>query len=323
VAALTTTVGRLREKLQAEKERVVQIERQHQVSSSPFAHFNAAIDVRAIVARHENPDRKAKPGHLVNYVGVAVSTDFVPIISERSGQVEAPPIPANWHADMAEWAAALRAVELAQGTFTMTELGCGWGAWMNITGIAARRIGLKLHLIGIEGDEGHIQFARRSLTTNGFSADQYTLRRGIAAAYAGVALFPRQNAAGVNWGLEPIFNATDEQRAEASKTGAADELPMVPLAELISDYPKLDLLHIDIQGGEAALVRDCLPLLSEKVAYIVIGTHSRQIEGQIIADMLAAGWTLEIERPAIFAIQSGQPVVTVDGVQGWRNPRLT
>jgi hypothetical protein len=42
--------------------------------------------------------------------------------------VEGIPIPANWHADIAEWAAALRAVELAEETFTVVELGCGWVA---------------------------------------------------------------------------------------------------------------------------------------------------------------------------------------------------
>jgi hypothetical protein len=35
-----------------------------------------------------------------------------------------------------------------------------------------------------------------------------------------------------------------------------------------------------------------------------------------------AGWTLEIERPAIFSLQAEGPqlILRVDGVQGWRNP---
>jgi len=96
---------------------------------------------------------------------------------------------------------------------------------------------------------------------------------------------------------------------------------MIPLSKVIDNYPKIDLLHIDIQGGEADLISACLSLLSEKVAYIVIGTHSRQIEGRLFDLLLQAGWWLEIERPAILSL-TGHPVVTVDGVQGWRNPRL-
>jgi hypothetical protein len=64
-----------------------------------------------------------------------------------------------------------------------------------------------------------------------------------------------------------------------------------------------------------------LSTLNSKVAYIVVGTHSRQIEGRIMDTLLATGWILEIERPAILSL-AGAPVVTVDGVQGWRNPRL-
>jgi hypothetical protein len=57
------------------------------------------------------------------------------------------------------------------------------------------------------------------------------------------------------------------------------------------------------------------------VAYLVIGTHSRQIEGQLIGDLFGTGaWSLEIERPAILAIESGkEPRTVIDGVQAWRN----
>ena len=60
----------------------------------------------------------------------------------------------------------------------------------------------------------------------------------------------------------------------------------------------------------------CLPVCVEKVAYLLVGTHSRQIEGRIMDTLLPAGWVLEIERPAIFSLDSGAPEIRVDGVQG-------
>jgi hypothetical protein len=101
-----------------------------------------------------------------------------------------------------------------------------------------------------------------------------------------------------------------------------EELPMISLAAAAKDHDRIDLLHIDIQGGEADLIRDRVALLSEKIAYIVVGTHSREIEGRIFATLRAAGWALEIERPAILSLANGIPQATVDGVQGWRNLRL-
>jgi hypothetical protein len=60
----------------------------------------------------------------------------------------------------------------------------------------------------------------------------------------------------------------------------------------------------------------------EKIAYILVGTHSREIDGQLMKIMMDAGWALEIERPCIFSLKNGRPATLVDGVQGWRNRNL-
>ncbi|WP_284948085.1 class I SAM-dependent methyltransferase [Acidisoma cladoniae] len=291
---------------------------------SPFYHYNASFDPLEIMRRHSVPGLPPAQGHLTNFLGVLIDPKFFPtILDGKAGTVEAIPIPANWHADIAEWGAALRAVDLARGTFTVLELGCGWGCWMINSGVAARRAGLDVHVIGVEGDAGHIAFATEACATNGFAPNQITLRRGIAAPENGMALFPRQGQAGVSWGLEPIFGATEEQRREAAASGNYDELPMIALRELAGARERFDLVHIDIQGGEADFIAGCLPAMNDRVAYLLVGTHSRQLEGRIMDTLLPAGWILEIERPAIFALGADGPRITVDGVQGWRNPRLT
>jgi hypothetical protein len=96
---------------------------------------------------------------------------------------------------------------------------------------------------------------------------------------------------------------------------------MISLADISKGYSRIDLLHIDIQGGELDFIQSCLDLLYEKVAYILIGTHSREIEGRLFELLLKPGWLLEIERPAILSLNP-MPCVTVDGVQGWRNLAL-
>jgi len=291
---------------------------------SPFFHYASSFDPIAVMRRHAVDGPEAKPGFVTNFLGVNIDPKFFPtILTGKEGTVEEIPIPANWHADIAEWGTALRAVELSGDTFTVIELGCGWGCWMNNTGVAARASGRKVHVIGIEGDEHHLQFARESLATNGFSDPEVSLHRGIASSRAGFALFPRQDVPGMTWGSEPIFDADEAQRRQALELGHFDELPMVPLAVLIGDRPRIDLLHVDIQGGEADLVRENLDLMSARVAYLLIGTHSKQIEGDLYDMLLKAGWQLEMERAAIFDLVGGTPHVRVDGVQGWRNPALT
>ncbi len=291
--------------------------------ASPFYYYHSCFDAQAVIRRHAAPGLRPNPRYLTNFLGVLIDPKFFPsILNGRAGQVEPVPIPANWHADISEWAAALRAVDLAPGGFTMIELGCGWGCWMNNTGVAARRMGKAVQLIGIEGDEGHIGFAREACEANGFRPSEVTLHHGVAAAKPGTALFPRQDKAGSSWGLEPVFGATEAQREQALRSGRCDALPMVPLEDVAAQHGRIDLLHIDIQGGEADLVAACLPLLGRKFAYLLIGTHSRAIEGKLFEVLLGAGWRLEIERPCRLHLIEGTPSTYVDGVQGWRNPSL-
>ncbi len=193
---------------------------------------------------------------------------------------------------------------------------------MNISGVAARRLGKSVLLVGVEGDERHIECAREALATNGFSPDQYVLHRGIAAARSGTAYFPKQAAGEDSWGLQPVFNPSAEEARRIERNGRHDALPMIPLDRLVGNRDRLDLLHIDIQGGETPLIRDGLAFLCERVAYIVVGTHSRVIDGEIISLLEGHGWELEIERPCQFTIVGGKPVTTIDGVQGWRNARF-
>jgi FkbM family methyltransferase len=290
---------------------------------SPFYCYNSMIDAEEIIRRHAQANLTPTPGYQTNFLGVLIDPRFFPAgLENTAGTVEPIPIPANWHADLAEWAAVLRAVDLSNGTFRMAELGCGWGCWMNNAGVAAKRAGRKVQVVGVEGDVDHVAFGTDACRVNGLVGDEVRVIHGIAAATAGTALFPRQDIGGHNYGLKPVFGATEKQRTQYLESGKYDELPMVGLDRVIGAEDKLDLLHIDIQGGEADLIASCLPILMRQVRYMVVGTHSREIEGQIFETMRSAAWRLEIERPAILSLSLSGPNVTVDGVQGWRNTSL-
>ena len=290
--------------------------------SVPFAQFNACIDVQGIIYSHDRPGHAAVPGHVVNFLGVKMNARFMPVPEHFAGTVMGVPIPTNFHADMSEWGAALRAVDLAKGTFTVLELGCGWGCWMINTATAARHRGLKVHAIGVEGDSAHLDFAREALATNGFAPGESTLLQGVVAARPGTALFPKPDREGKDYGSEPLFGLEGEALSRALASGRYDAMKVIPLEEAMRGHERIDLLHIDIQGGEADLVRDTLSLLRDKVAYIVIGTHSRPIEGQLFGHLAGSDWKLEVERPAIVELTDAGPRTLVDGVQGWRNRAL-
>ncbi len=298
---------------------------EYQMKQRPGALWNytASFDPVSLVLAYENHERRPVPGHRVNYLGVAVNVDKFFKYMSLENIVEPAPIPNNWHTDIAEFGAALRAVDLSGETFSMIELGCGWGCWMNITGMAARRRGKKVALLGVEGDPGHVAFAHEAMATNGFSDADYKVFHGIAAAESGVAFFPLQQDASQEWGLQAKLHPAPEEAEALRRSGAYQELPIFSLNQIAADIPRIDLLHIDIQGGETDLIRDSLEFLNKRVAYIVVGTHSRKIDGDIIELLVAdGGWALEVERPAIISIDGDHLTLRIDGVQGWRNKRL-
>ncbi|MDK9718738.1 MAG: hypothetical protein OEL57_12660 [Trichlorobacter sp.] len=292
-------------------------------SQDRFYFYHSSIgDLTKRIHKYCEQNILPTPGYITNAFGVKINPNFFPHILSGKEGIEEVPIPANWHADIAEFGSVFRAVDLAKEHFTIIELGCGWGCWLNNAGIVAKRKGLSVSLVGIEGDLGHIVFAKEALCTNGFEETEFKLYHGVASAHAGTALFPIQSQSGVSWGLEPLFNATDEETDNLVKSGSYSCLPQITLQSALPQrINKIDLLHIDIQGGEIELIPESIDFLNEHVATMFIGTHSRQIEGELIDLLINAGWRLEVERPAVLSI--GKTVSTlVDGVQFWRNPNL-
>ena len=252
-----------------------------------------------------------------------MSPQVVPsFVGHLAGHVEGPPEPGNWHACIAEWAAALRSVEQAEETYQIIELGCGWGCWLNNMGVVAVRKGLRVQLVGVEGNRRHVDDAEATLALNGFNKGDWRIVNGIAAAKHGTAFFPIVEHHAEVWGSQAIFFPEENEAQALRSAGKYSELRCITLAD-ISGGAITDLLHIDIQGAEVDFVVGNIEEMRRSVKRCLIGTHSREIDGMLFAKFLEAGWKLEVERPAIHEIVDGHPEIRIDGVQLWRNPALT
>jgi hypothetical protein len=154
---------------------------------------------------------------------------------------------------------------------------------------------------------------------------------GVAA---GTARWPRLVDPRNDAGARPV--RTDHERSgladlagPGSDPASASELidvPIVAFAELLGREPQWDLVHIDVQGGECELCRACRDLLSQRTRYLVVGTHSRKLDGDLLEIMFGAGWILEHEKPTRFVYDARQQCLEVmtthDGTQVWHNPHL-
>lgn len=221
-----------------------------------------------------------------------------------------------------EWVGTLRSVLEARGSFTVMELGAGWGPWLVASQAAARQRGIaKIDLTGVEGSAEHYGFMLDNFRNNGLDPAEHHLHHAVVGAEDGIAAFPKLRAAQEDYGASAVFE--ESERATAALRGDLEEIPSLSLKTLIGDRPRVDLVHIDIQGHEESVIAAAIGVLDERVRRLVIGTHSRTIEGHLFDLLHAHGWVCESEVPCVlWPTMDGGRYLAADGEQVWRNDRL-
>ena len=297
-------------------------------------HYQRSFNVPEVFARYKDPSPISKNGYVTDFVGSVTNTRFWNHLTTDAARVEGLPTPSNFHAAEDEWAASLRALDFVKKRFVAIEVGAGWGPWLASCGVAVRRKGIKeFKLIAVEGDSKHVTKIRNHLPDNGFVGDEVVIHEAIAGPVSGTALFPISEEGADDWGIQPVFPSSEAEADEIIRT--ADfidyrgmrfsqfaKMRSINLADAVAIEGIVDLVHIDIQGGELDFVRGQLDFLTARCRYLVIGTHARTIEGGLIDVLSRAGWLLEVEKPCMFHIEGSKHHISTDGTQGWLNPRL-
>ena len=243
------------------------------------------------------------------------------------GKVLSVPIPCDYHAEAVEWIGMLKAVRAATGSFAAMELGAGHGPWIAASAAAARLRGISdLHLCAVEGDTGRFAFLRQNVEDNELNGHNITLIQAAVGASDGLVRWPRVSDPRNTSGARPPREGNQDDAAYFRDLAADTvEVEAVSANRLLMSRPIWDFVHIDVQGTEAELCAGSLEALSERVRYLVVGTHSRKLDGELMETLLNGGWQLEHEKPARMNCAPAPSLIaltTGDGTQVWRNPRL-
>jgi FkbM family methyltransferase len=116
-----------------------------------------------------------------------------------------------------------------------------------------------------------------------------------------------------------ILGETDDLKQSASSSSTNIRVRCYSIPTLLQPYQKVDLVHVDIQGDEYNVISSAGSVLKEKVKRLVIGTHSRTIEQQLLETLTGQDWELESEEACIFKQNWGRTLLWRDGCQVWRN----
>jgi FkbM family methyltransferase len=282
-----------------------------------------------------------EPGWDVNWLGVRTR---VSVQSEMHGY-DVPTFvrtePPESSEDAFEWVDVLESVCESEGSFTMVELGAGWGRWIVNAAAALRQIDPErpILLVGVEAEPTHFEWLRRHLADNGIDPDRQRLIRAAVAARNGWVKFQRGDAAG--WYGQAIER--DDPAAKLSgpvsrlirwtRNSAANRLAVGPdarrtrrvravtLASLLEPLDRVDLVDADVQGVEADVLESAADQLAAKVRRVHVGTHGPENERRVRALFEQLGWECRFD----YAGQTTHdtpfgPVAFEDGVQSWVNP---
>lgn len=274
--------------------------------------------------------RLPAPGFITDFHGSRTDINFLwDGVSHLSGKVLPKPISGDYRGDVLEWLGLFKSVRAGKpaGQFSMMELGAGFGPWLIAGAVAARNIEIAdIHLVGVEGDPGRYSLMLQHFRNNGFDpADHHLVQAGVGAE-SGKARWPRISDIRHASGLVQAEADADTFRNVRGFDGDLIDIDIVSFRGLLERRSLWDLIHIDVQGSELEICASAPDLLKQSVRYMIVGTHSRLLDAQMMELMFSLGFVLEHERPTKFRFNSGarslREMTYVDGTQVWRNPTL-
>ena len=266
--------------------------------------------------RYQGP---GTPGFLTDFLGTRMRLSYFSHLNEHDGKVLDYPIPGDLQFSSIEWAGSLRSVLQAGEELVVVELGAGWGPWLVTAARAGAMRGVKrCRLVGIEGSRHHWEYMLTHFRDNGLDPAGHTLLHGVAAPRDGTVEFPVLDRPTDDWGAAAVY-APGPPTAVSSRN---ESLTAYSLPTLLATFDRVDLIHIDIQGHEVEVVTAGRDVLRQKARRLVIGTHGRAIEGQLIDELGPRGWVLEAEEACFYRQDKNGLHLFIDGVQVWRNADL-
>ena len=285
----------------------------------------------AALAKYMAPNLEGAPGFHVDCFGIKTRYSYFSDATDSQAIQANLPFPDNTlYGEAIEFLATCRAVDAADEEMVAYEFGAGFAPWLVCTAaMALRRPVKRLRLVAVEADPQRLPLIEQHFSDNGLplpgASHPIVSTEIIQAAVSdqrGTLTFSAQ-------GIKDWGGAASKDKSAADYRGATGNrvsVPALPISELLQHERVVDLVHMDIQGFEYLSIAASLDDLNRKVRSIVIGTHSRVIEGRLIDLLRQNGWVLIYEKPCKFHASSQLPDVTgatyFDGTQFWINQRL-
>jgi len=216
-----------------------------------------------------------------------------------------------------DWITVLEAVNKAQGTFRMAELGAGWAPWLVRSFAATKQCPsiTKCEFAAVEADPTHLEWVREHFMENGLRPSAHKVLFGAVAPEKGVLKFPKID--------DPTQDYGASLRAACGKIKTID-VPAYTIADIVEHFSgPIDLIHMDIQGSEYDSVPKFFDIFKSSIKAVMIGTHiSTEMHDGLARLFQESNWVEVFNFPRNGEISTDYGQVKFgDGFLYFRNPR--
>ena len=264
-----------------------------------------------------------RAGYVADFTGAIISTQFVEgwDLPERNTdrylETDYPPV----NEDFFEYISLLKSIDEAEKTFTMIELGAGYGRWIISAAKASeQKDNLQYFLIGIEAEPEHFRMMQEHFRNNGINPDYHMLVNAAITDREGEVDF----ANGYShewWGQSIVKNK--EKKIKGYDNAEIKAVKAITLKSLLREIPFVDFIDMDIQGEEYKVLSHFQNEIQTKIKRIHIGTHGNGIEQNLERMFHDLNWICEFNYPCNTELDTEFGRVSFqDGVQVWKNKNL-
>lgn len=291
------------------------------------------MDQHPVFSRFAPHTGARKSGVLLDFIGAEFlgAWDNQPNVQA----IEEPwtPPPPEYNEEYFEWVDVLESVLAAEESYTMMELGAGYGRWGIRAGRAACKRGIRdIRLVFVEGEPKHATWLGEALTLNRLADRSTVHEKAIAYGEEIVPFVISHETTNIGFGqcIGWEGEGTETERTyfgkPVRKTPAGyDQISVHPITfeEITAGIEFIDFVDMDLQRAELDVVQNSMDTLTAKVRRVHIGTHAPEIEEVLRTAFTDAGW----QKVWDFGCQRINPtpfgdIPFVDGVQGWINSRF-
>jgi len=289
-----------------------------------------------IFERFKRWEGHVEGGWDVNWLGVKTRSAYYDIFSipAEDRHVSVPPLPID--EEYFEWIDLLEAVSAAEKSFTMLELGAGWGRWIVNAAAALHQRGLDDYtLVAVEAEPQHFRWLRQHVTDNGLDPAKLDLVPAAVAGVDGTARFEVgqsssyygqmivEVSSGIRARLNRVLGRYNDKTAVSDRGSRLGHVRAVSLETLLRRFSLVDLIDADVQGAEADVFEPAARALDAKVRRVHIETHDHEVEPRLRALFSGLGWQPVWDFPCLGDSTTPYgPVHFEGGVQTWLNPKL-